>query len=150
MRYLVGVGNYNMFDDSIGIRLIEAVEERGLDKNFQALDLSSNVINLLSYCNESTEKMVIVDSAKMGKKPGEFCFFSPEQVVSEKQLVQISTHEGDVLKVVRLAQQLNYAVPPIMFMGIEPESIKPGSGLSLILASNMEIYIAEAIRELQQ
>ena len=32
MRYLIGVGNYCAFDDSIGLRLIEYICARGLER----------------------------------------------------------------------------------------------------------------------
>jgi len=42
MRYLIGLGNYNLFDDSIALKIIEHIEKNKLDNGFIPLDLSAN------------------------------------------------------------------------------------------------------------
>jgi len=153
MRYLIGIGNYWMHDDSIGLRIIEYIAENDLLKEFdqvEAIDLSANVLNLFSYLNETTQKILIVDSAKMGKSPGEYVFFSPDDVVTEKKLQNFSTHEGDILKVLQLAKDTHYKIPEIEFMGIEPEVIKSDNGLSEILKVKIYDYSVAALNRLLQ
>ena len=104
MRYLVGVGNYSMFDDSIGIRVIEYIEERKLDQDFRAIDLSSNLLNIFSYLVPETEKILIVDAFKSDKNPGDFSFMRLDDVKTNKVYGNFSTHEGDILKVLELAK----------------------------------------------
>ena len=146
MRYLIGVGNYTAFDDSVGLRLIEHIAEHGLDKGFRAIDLSGNTVNLLNYLEKGTEHILIVDSAKMGRQAGEYEFFRPEDVETKKELSGLSTHEGDLLKVLEFARELKYHIPPITFMGIEPETIKNEMGLSGALQSRLVEYAEAAIR----
>jgi hydrogenase maturation protease len=117
-----------------------------LERGFRAIDLSGNTINLLDYLAESTEHILIVDSARMGKKPGEQEFFKPEDVETKKELTGLTTHEGDLLKVLEFARQLKYPIPPITFMGIEPESVKNEMGLSEALQSQLSEYADAAIR----
>ena len=152
MKYIVGVGNYSMYDDSIGIRVIEHIVEKGLDQknNFTAIDLSGNVLNLTAYFNEKVEKMIIVDSAKMNLNPGEFRFFKPESVKSEKELGGFSNHEGDVLKVIELGRRVGLVLPDICCLGIVPESIRDEFGLSLTLQEKMEEYVNAAIEKINQ
>ncbi len=145
MKYLFGVGNYSMFDDSIGIKVVEYISEQGLDKNFQAIDLSGNAINLLAYFNEETESIVIVDSANLGLNPGEYKIFAPSQVESVKELAGISTHEGDIVKIITLAKETGYTIPPIKFLGIEPLLIQNEFGLSKKLEDNLNVYAKAAI-----
>ena len=75
----------------------------GLDGGFAAVDLGANAMNLVSYLNEETEAMVIVDATQLGREPGEYLIFTPDQVETQKELAGISTHEGDALKVLEMA-----------------------------------------------
>ncbi|MDD5628103.1 MAG: hydrogenase maturation protease [Elusimicrobia bacterium] len=146
MRYLIGVGTYAAFDDSIGLRLIEHIAERGLEKGFRAIDLSGNTINLLDYLEPATEHILIVDSARIGRRPGEFEFFKPEDVESKKELSGLSTHEGDLLKTLEFARAMKRHIPPITLMGIQPEVIKNEMGLSPALTARLAEYAEAAVR----
>ena len=148
MRYLVGFGNYTSYDDSIGPRIVEYIAERGLEQGFQALDLSTNSLNLVSYLKADTEAILIVDGARMGMAPGQVRFFTPEEVESRKEPGRLSTHEGDVLKVLELARAMGYPTPPIAIMGIEPERVTSEIGLSKTLEEQLPAYAAAAIARL--
>lgn len=148
MKYLVGLGNYLMYDDSIGIRLIEEITESGKEDGFRALDMSGNALNILSYLNEETEKIVIVDTAVMGEEAGNYRFFSLEEVETIKPLTGITTHEDDMIQVLRFARENGYPIPPIVFMGIEPESVKMDYGLSDTLKNRFNEYLDLVLSEL--
>ena len=66
-----------MYDDSIGLKIVEYIAENELDTDFEVIDLSASLINLLYYFNRQTTQIIIIDSAKMGLSAGEYRFFSP-------------------------------------------------------------------------
>jgi len=148
MKYIIGIGNYSMYDDSLGIRLIEYLEENNLVDGFKAIDLSGNALNIFSYLSESTDKIIIVDTARLDMEPGEYRFFSHEKVKTLKELSGITTHEGDMVKVLELAGETGYHIPEIIFMGVEPEEIKSEVGLSEILESSLPEYGRVLLREI--
>lgn len=143
-RYLIGIGNYTAGDDSIGLRVAEAIAQEGLEQGFVAITLSGNLLDLLHYLGEGTKAVLIVDSARMGRAPGEKAFFTPGEVESRRSLAGISTHEGDVLKVLGLARSLGQPLPAVTILGIEPESLRPGIGLSAPLAQRLREYVEAA------
>lgn len=145
MRYLIGIGTYTGYDDSIGLRVAEAVAERGLDVDFAAIDLGGNLIDLLHYLDDDTETVLVVDSARMGLTPGDFVFFTAAQVSTTKETAGFSTHEGDLIKVLDLAEMLGKPVPPITIMGIEPAEIRDGMDLSETLGGRLDEYIEAAV-----
>lgn len=145
MRYLIGIGTYMGLDDSIGLRIAEAIAGRGLDCGFRAIDLPGNLLDVLHYCDPDTEDLLVVDSARMGLEAGEYRFFSVDDVVTRKTLDGISTHEGDLMKVLELARELGLAIPPITLLGIEPAEIAPQIGLSSTLEQRFEEYVARAV-----
>jgi hydrogenase maturation protease len=149
VRYLVGFGNYTSRDDSIGVRIVEHISERGLEQGFRALDLATNSLSLVSYLEPHTEAILIIDSARMNEAPGTVRFFAPSEVDTRKTQSGFSTHEGDVLKVLELAARLNYLIPRILIMGIEPASIEGGIGLSKALEDRFQEYVEAGIARVQ-
>lgn len=145
MRYLVGIGNYYGRDDSIGLRIAETIGERGLDRGFRAIELGGNLLDLVHYLGEDTEAVLVVDSARMGLPPGEFAFFTPDQVVTRKGGAGVSTHEGDLLKVLEFAAAAGHDLSAVTLMGIEPAELRPEPGLSDELSIRFERYVEAAV-----
>jgi hydrogenase maturation protease len=149
VRYLIGVGTYAASDDGVGLRVVEAVAEQGLEDGFQAIDLSGNTLNLVSYLTPETEAILILDCARMDLAPGEFRFFGLDDVETRKSLTGFSTHEGDLTKVVELARAMRYPIPPLQIMGIEPSTVEPGFALSSSLDARLTEYVAASITHLR-
>jgi hydrogenase maturation protease len=145
VRYLIGIGNYYGLDDSIGLRIAETIGERSLDRGFQVIDMGGTLLDIVHYLGPDTEQALIVDSARMGIAPGAFQFFSPEAVASRKQLAGVSTHEGDLMKVLEFASSLGEPLAPITIMGIEPAELRSEPGLSPTLSERLDEYIDAAV-----
>ena len=84
----------------------------------------------------------------MDIKPGEYKFFKPDNVVTEKNLAGFSTHEGDLIKVIELGKRTGHYIPELVFMGIEPEEIKSGFGLSDTLQKKIGFYAGTVIKKI--
>jgi hydrogenase maturation protease len=145
VRYLVGIGTYYGRDDSIGLKVAEAIAERGLDHDFTAIDLGGNLLDLVHYLGEDTGAVLVVDAARMGRAAGEWAFFAPEDVATCKSSAGMSTHEGDLLKVLEFASALGGPLPPVTILGIEPAELGEGPGLSGVLAGRFDEYLDAAV-----
>ena len=99
-------------DDAVGPRVVEHVVVNGLDRDFEAVDLSTDALSLVAYLNAETEAVLVIDAAQLGLAPGDYRFFSPDEVETQKELSGLTTHEGDVLKVLELARDAGYPIPP--------------------------------------
>jgi hydrogenase maturation protease len=146
-RYLIGLGNYAKDDDGVGLRIIEQVLDQNLDDGFEAIEAGNNGLSILTYFADDTERIVLVDCALMGKEPGEWLIFGPEDVATQKTTANISTHEGDILKLIELAKSLDYPLPEIRIMAIEPESLGMEMTLSATLAKRFDEYVAAVVAE---
>jgi len=144
MRYLIGIGNYTGLDDSIGLRIAERIAEESLERGFRAIDMGGNLLDLVHYLGDETEAVLMVDSARMGLEPGEYAFFTPDQVATRKELAGFSTHEGDLLKVLEFAAALGQ-LPLVTIMGIEPAEIRNEVGLSSVVEARLRDYIDAAV-----
>ena len=145
MRYLIGIGNYHARDDSIGLRIAEAIGERGIDRGFRTVDLGGNLLDLVHYLGPDSEQVLVVDSARMGREPGEYVLFTPDQVVTAKPIEGLSTHEGDLIKVLEFAAALGEPLAPVTIMGIEPGDVRGEPGLSPALQARFDEYIEVAV-----
>jgi hydrogenase maturation protease len=148
VRYLVGVGSYVAGDDAVGPRVVEHVTVNGLDHGFEAVDLSTDALSLVAYLSAETEAMLVVDAAQLGLAPGDYLIFSPDDVETQKELSGLTTHEGDVLKVLAMAADAGYPIPPVAIMGIQPLEMGSGLELSGRLADRVPEYAAAAIERL--
>ena len=147
MRYIIGIGNYSMADDGIGLRIVEQISQRGLDRGFEAVAIASDGMRLLFYLKEGTEKIVLLDAVDMGLAAGEYRLFQPKEVKTTKDMTRLTTHEGDVLKVLEFAGNLGYPIPPITILGIQPGNLEPGMELSPVLQERFDIYLKIALEE---
>jgi hydrogenase maturation protease len=146
MKYIIGVGNYAMGDDGIGLQLIEALATTELPPDCHLLELKNDALGLFSYLVPETSAILIVDCVKMGVAPGDWRLFTPEEVRSIKRVAHASTHEGDLLQIIQLAQATGYTIPPLRILGIQPESMEPSMELSATIKERLPEYIDIAHR----
>ena len=139
-----------MSDDGIGLRLVEHIARGGREQGFEAAALADEGTRLFFYLTEDTEKIVIVDAVDMGLEPGDYRLFKPEDVESRKIMRGLTTHEGDILKVLELAASLGYPIPEITILGIQPGNLGPGLELSPALESRFEAYLSAALEEVRR
>ena len=135
-------------DDAVGPRVVEHVVVNGLERDFEAVDLSTDAFRLAAYLNAETEALLVIDAAQLGLPPGDYRFFSPDEVETQKELSGLTTHEGDVLKVLELARDAGLPIPPVAIMGIEPYDMESGIELSECLGARVPAYAAAAIEHL--
>lgn len=150
MRYIIGLGNSVMADDGVGLRIVEEIARRGLERGFEAVAVADEGTRLLFYITRDTEKIVLVDAVDMGLPPGDWRLFKPEDVETRKTGPGMSTHEGDILKVLALARHLGYPLPPITILGIQPGLLGPGLELSPALEARFETYLEAALEEVRR
>jgi len=147
LRYIIGIGNYSMADDGIGLRIVEHIAENGLDRGFGAIDIADDGTRLLFYLNEDTEKIVLIDAVDLGIPPGEHRLFKPDDVESTKDMRRLTTHESDILAILKFAKSLGYRLPPITILGIQPGDLSPGMDLSTTLQERFSTYLRVALEE---
>jgi hydrogenase maturation protease len=146
-RWIIGLGNHTMADDAVGLRIAEAIAQGHPSADYGVDCLPDSGIRLLDFFTTETEKVILIDAMSAGKAPGEFFFFGPDDVNNWKRLANRSTHEGDLLSVIRLGSEMGLPLPRIVIMGIEPREIECRIGLSDLLQSRLSSYVEAAIRE---
>jgi hydrogenase maturation protease len=131
---IIGLGNVFLHDDGVGIRVAEALKHKLKPagprsapqiriEEYEEMDLS-----LLQEI-QGAMRLIVVDSMKSGTDPGTVSVFrlaeNPRGLESMPSL-----HELDLSDMVYLAQSMGVLDCPVFIVGIEPEDLSVGEGLS--------------------
>jgi hydrogenase 3 maturation protease len=117
---LIGIGNVLHGDDGLGPFLAREFS----DPAWQCFDAGTTPENFTSVIRrENPERVVLVDAARIGNKPGEFRRISKEKVRD----VGVGTHQ---LSLTLLMDYLEQFVPQVIFIGIEPDTLNEDTPLS--------------------
>jgi hydrogenase maturation protease len=139
MRILVlGVGNILLSDEGIGVRVIEALEQRYvMPEGVDVLDGGTAGMELLEAMANRTH-LIIVDAIVSRKsEPGELLILRDEEVpvlFNNK----ISPHQlglSDVLSALRFTGEFP---DNITLVGVIPHSLEPNIGLTPIVEASLE------------
>lgn len=140
-KAVIGIGNVLMGDDGVGPFLIERAKERF--GHIEEVDLrdEGNIGFGLVHVLKDYEDVIIVDSGDIGKGPGEFGTFSPEEVKSSKVCQGFSLHESDLLKVLEASRALGELPKKVTIFAIQPLSLEWRGWLSPEIAERLDEYL---------
>jgi hydrogenase maturation protease len=146
---VLGLGNPIMTDEGIGAVLIKrlaAYADRFPQIDF--IDAGTGGMKLI-HLLEGLDRVVFIDCAFMKTAPGTMRRFTLDEVLSTKELPDLSLHEGDLLQILRMARQLGTCPAEVIIFGIEPERMEPGQCLTPTVAGKLENYCREILAELE-
>ncbi len=138
---VIGVGNVLMGDDGFGVRVVE--ELRKINLPAEIYDCATLGLQILDYI-EGKELCIIVDVVKMGGKPGELYVFDWDDVEFETSN-PISLHDIGLVEALKFCS-FAYRLPKIKVVGVEPQKIEFGIGLS----KPVESAIPKAIKTVKE
>ncbi len=144
---VVALGNPLMGDEGVGPALLDLLREQTpLPTSVDLIDSAGSILTAL-HALRGRRKVVFLDCALMGLKPGEFRRFLPSQVKTEKVLPRLSLHEGDLFEMLETAKLLGETAEEIVIFGFEPSEVCPRKGLSGPLTAQLENYISRIVLE---
>ena len=138
-----------MRDDGVGVHILNRVRETASEfPDVDLVDAGSAPMKVV-HALAGRECALLIDCARMGEPPGTMKRFRPHEVVSRKKLVGISIHEGDLLAVLKMSQQLGELPKTTVVFAVEPAEIAPGEALSSVLAERIEEYATAIVNEME-
>ena len=141
---IIGIGNTFMGDDGIGCAVVEELKKKSLPKNVSIIDIGTSVWNLL-HASSKLDVIIIVDAVDFGGAPGETCCFSPEDMDSLRCTHSLSTHECNLLDIIKISKELSENPKTIVIFAIQPATIVPSTELSLVLKTKLPKIITEIL-----
>jgi len=148
---VIGVGNTLLSDEGLGVKAVERLEKTNLPQNVRLFDAGVSLPRTLPLA-QGFDKMVIIDAIKAGKKPGTIHRFTLEEIErgqKKKARISLSLHELDVPGMIALEKLVTKLPRQIVFIGMEPASISPGTSLSPVIEEKMESLISRIRREIR-
>ncbi len=142
---VVGVGNTLFKDEGIGVHIIHELEKLGLPEGVKVFDGGTSGLSLIDLMKE-TPRVIFLDAAEMGRKPGTVMRFTPEEVKMASD-GNFSLHEAGLPEVFLLASFLGVS-PDVIIFGIQPKEIGWGIGLSQELRREVPEIVKVVLKEL--
>jgi hydrogenase maturation protease len=147
---VLGVGNILLSDEGIGVRVIEALEQRYvMPEGVDVLDGGTAGMELLEAMANRTH-LIIVDAIVSRKsEPGELLILRDEEVpvlFNNK----ISPHQlglSDVLSALRFTGEFP---DKITLVGVIPHSLEPNIGLTPTVEASLEPALQAVLAALQE
>jgi hydrogenase maturation protease len=139
---VIGLGSPLMGDDGLGLLALE--ELRGsfsFDPEPQFVDGGTWGMNLLPII-ESAERLLFVDAIRAGGTPGELVVIEREALPRGLGL-KLSPHQIDLQEVLALAELRGRLPGEAVAMGLEPERVELGCGLSPAVARGLDALLEE-------
>ena len=142
---ILGAGNPLRRDDGIGVEIIKLLS---IDQNRYRLPPEVDFVDggtdgpgLIEYLKEY-KKVILIDAVEMGLPAGTVKTFSPDEALIRIQKDSLSTHGFGIAELLKLAKELNIT-PELTIIGIQPENIGMGMGLSNTVRSRIDEIIAK-------
>ena len=144
---IMGVGNYLMGDEGVGIHIIQEMAKLDLPEKVDILDGGTGGFTLLGFF-ESYPKIVFVDATVDGNPPGTLSMIKPRFASDFPNA--LSVHDvglKDMVEAVYLMDQ----VPEIHLLTISIEEVKPMEiGLSEQVKSAIPLAIDKIVQLTQE
>lgn len=143
---IIGLGNPLREDDGIGPRVVEDLASRGLPEDVVVLVGGTGGLELLELL-QGWRRVVVVDAAQMGRAPGDFVRFSPDQVRLAETADRFSFHHAGLPEVMSLARALQRQLPPITVFGVQPGQVGWREGLTPEVEEALPMLIDAILQE---
>lgn len=140
---VMGVGNYLMGDEGIGVHIIQEMAKMDLPDNVDILDGGTGGFTLLG-CFESYPTIVFVDATIDGKPPGTLSLIKPRFASDFPSA--LSVHDVGLKDMVEAVYLMDH-VPDIHLLTISIEELKP---MTLELSEPVKEAIPIAIKKIVQ
>ena len=144
---ILGLGNPLRGDDGIGPRVVEELTHRGLPEGVMALDGGTGGLNLLQVL-AGWKRVVVVDAADVGREPGQFVRFTPDQVRLTETADRFSLHHAGLSEVLALAGALGQALPELVIFGVQPAKVGWSERLSSAVEAALPALADAVLKEI--
>ena len=147
---VLGVGNVLLSDDGVGPALVGQVQGLYAGVNaVECVDGGTQGLALLGYFAGRTS-LVILDAFSNGKSPGEVSVLEASALLGCGPLRSTTAHEGNAGELLVTARLLGELPQRVFLVGIEPEHVRTGLGLSERVAKSLPAAFAQACAIVEQ
>jgi hydrogenase maturation protease len=140
---LLGLGNILMRDDGVGVHAVKAVQERfEVPPELDIVDGGTAGLDLLPFL-EGRDRVLFVDAVDFGQEPGFIGELVNDAIPAFFGKDKASLHHVGLPEVLATAQLLNILPEEICLIGIQPQGIEMGLGLTEVLQGKLDLLVAQ-------
>ncbi len=143
---VLGLGNLLRGDDGVGVCVAQALAARTLPDDVEVVDGGAQGLGLVALM-EGRRRLIVVDAAHVGKSPGEFLRFTPDEARLLGTDQHLSIHAAGLRDALLLAQALKVLPDEVIIFGVQPDNLEWDSALSpqveAVLPGLIEAVLAE-------
>ena len=143
---IIGVGNYLMGDEGVGIHAVKALERMDLHHDAEVIDAGVPSLSLLHMMTDR-RLVIIIDCADFSGKSGEIKTFTPDMIKLPDSNRDVSLHASDLLSTLKLADAAGLNMPEVWIVGVQPDNISMTTSLSEKVSGSISL-IPKIVEEL--
>jgi hydrogenase 3 maturation protease len=132
---LMGVGNCDYGDDAFGVNLALALLEAGTPDVIVAGCSPDRYVG--AAVSATFDHLIFLDAVEFGGTPGSVVFLDAHEIGA--RYPPISTHKISLGVLAKLAE--SNGITKTWLLGVQPESLKEGSGLSPTVRQTMGVLL---------
>lgn len=141
---VLGLGNLLLGDDGIGLRLVEKLaEEQDFGDTVEFVDGGTQGLALLG-CLADRNAVLVLDAVGLGAKPGAVHVLRGAAMEQIRVRRASTAHEGNALELFLTARVLGLGWNEVAVVGVEPENVRTGIGLSPRIEQSFDAALAHA------
>lgn len=126
---VLGVGNILLSDEGIGVRVVEALQQRyRLPEWVQVVDGGTAGMELLEPL-EDLDALIIVDAVRVGQAPGSVVLLTGDEVPAFFR-TKISPHQIGLSDLLAALELTGKAPRSVALVGLQPVSLATGMALT--------------------
>lgn len=140
---VLGIGNYLMGDEGVGVQLIQEMTRRDLPENIDILDGGTGGFLLLG-CFEAYGRIIFVDATMDGKEEGTISLIQPKFAADFPSA--LSVHDVGLKDMIESVYLMD-SKPEMFLFTISIKEMKP---MTLELSPNVKKAIPETIEQIME
>lgn len=134
---VLGIGNLLLGDEAIGVRIVEALEQRYLlPPHVEVLDGGTSGMDLMDVM-ANRDHLIVADAVLTGDEPGSVVVLRDDEIPAMFTR-KVSPHQlglADVLMALRLTDEFP---AKLTLVGVVPQTLEPGIALSPVVRQAIE------------
>ena len=144
---VLGAGNILLSDEGIGVRVVEALQQRyRVPEEVEVLDGGTCGMDLLDVI-AGRDRLILVDAVDTGSPPGTVVRLEDDQIPAVFR-TRSSPHQLGLPDVLALLRLLEAAPARVTVIGVQPASLDIGLELTPPIAERLDVLVEMVAGEL--
>jgi hydrogenase maturation protease len=147
---VLGLGNLLLGDDGAGLRLLAELERRrNWGPGIEFIDGGTQGLALLG-CLSGRRALLLLDAVALSAPPGTVHLLGTADLDAWDAARATTAHEGNARELLAAARLVGEYPAEVVVVGIEPEQVRAGIGLSPVVAQAVPAAVERATTILAQ